>query len=63
MLASQTLTLSLTAAQTAALQAPPYARADEREIVIGYYDAESVNAGVVTRHRQGKVTLSRKANV
>lgn len=62
-IASDTLTLSLTAVQTALLQAPAYARDDEREVVIGYYDAESVSAGVVTRHRQGKVTLSREASV
>jgi hypothetical protein len=61
-IASGTLTLSLTATQTAAIQGPAHARADEREIVIGYYDAESVNAGVITRHRQGKVTLSREVS-
>jgi hypothetical protein len=58
-IAAGTLTLSLTAVQTATLVAPPYARPDEQNILIGYYDAESVNAGVITRHRMGKVYLSR----
>ncbi len=59
-IASGNLTLSLTAAETAALVAPAFARADEREVLLGYYDAESASGGVVTRHRQGKVTLSRE---
>jgi hypothetical protein len=58
-IAAGILTLSLTAAQTAALSAPAYARADEQLIQIGYYDVESISGAVVTRHRQGRVYLSR----
>ncbi len=58
-IATDTLTLSLTAVQTAALVAPAYARADEQTVLIGYYDVESISGDVVTRHRQGRVYLSR----
>jgi hypothetical protein len=55
-------TISLTAAQTAALSAPAYARDDERNVVIGYWELTDTNAGVVTRLRQGTVTLSRQVS-
>ncbi len=56
-------TLSLTAAQTAALRAPAYIRDNERSCVIGYYELIDTNAGVVTRIKQGTVTLSRTASI
>lgn len=55
-------TVSLTAAQTAALTAPASARDDERDVVIGYWEMIDTNAGVVTRQRQGTVTLSRQVS-
>jgi hypothetical protein len=57
-------TISLTAAQTAALQ-PLSALPSERDVVIGVWDLETPTADatpVVTRHRQGKVILSREAS-
>jgi hypothetical protein len=53
-------TVSLTATVTAALQAIG-ALPSEREAVLGVWDMETINAGVVVRHRQGKVILSREA--
>lgn len=61
-IAAGTLTLSLTAAQTAGLTPPAWARDDERDALLGYYDAESVSGDTVTRHRQGKVYLSREVS-
>lgn len=59
----ETLTISLTAAQTAALVAPTGTPDDLRDVVIGQYDAVSVDGDdVETRHLQGRVTLSRKAS-
>jgi len=52
--------LSLTATQTAALTVPANARFDERVVLLGRWDLESVGGAVVTRHRQGDVRLSRE---
>jgi hypothetical protein len=56
---SYALTLSLTAAQTAALTA----NASGRLYVIGYWDLEILTGSVVTRVLQGKATLAMEATV
>lgn len=51
-------TVSLTAAETAVLVAPPHVRHDERKVPIGFWELEVIGA-TVTRTHQGSVTLSR----
>lgn len=58
--ASGSTTLSLTAAQTAALRAGAD-NPDRRAVPLGYWDLETEAGGVVVRHRHGRVTLSREA--
>lgn len=54
-------TLSLTAAETAALIAGDDARPGERDAILGHWDLETESLdGVVVRHRQGTVVLSRE---
>lgn len=60
--AAGSTTLTLTAAQAAALRAPAYIRNTERSCVIGYYELIDTNAGVITRLKQGDVTLSRQVS-
>lgn len=61
-IAANLVTISLTAAEAALLVAPASARDDERAVVIGYWELIATNAGVVTRLRQGTVTLSRQVS-
>ena len=53
------VTVSLTATQTAAMAVPVYARPDTQDVIVGWWSLETSNAGVVTRHRTGVVTLRR----
>jgi hypothetical protein len=54
-------TISLTAAQTAALCAPTWSAADERLVDLGVYDLELVSGATVVRSREGIAKLSREA--
>ena len=58
-------TVSLTSAQTAALAPAIEPRDIDREVELGFYDIELVNATTgsteIVRIREGKVTLSREA--
>jgi hypothetical protein len=60
-LASGYIEITLTAAQTAAMTVPVGTNDDQREAVIGVYDVELTQGGVVTRVLYGQVTLSREA--
>jgi hypothetical protein len=55
------LTVSLTAAQTAALIPPTWAEVDQRLIDLGVWDLELVSGSTVVRSREGVVKLSREA--
>lgn len=62
-LSGENLTLTMDAADTADLEVPDGTRADVRDVIIGVYDAESIDGDAnVTRHVQGRVILSRKAS-
>lgn len=62
-IAASAVTISLTAAETALLTAPASARNDERDVVLGYWELLATTGGtVVTRLRQGTVTLSRQVS-
>lgn len=56
------VSISLTAAQTAALTATDVQSDQDREVPLGFYDIELVSGDLVTvvRVRQGKVILSRE---
>lgn len=56
--ASGLSTLSLSAAQTAALPAGP---SSDRQSVLGVFDVETESSGVVIRHAEGIALMSREA--
>ena len=58
---STTVTISLTATETAALCLPGNMADDERSGKFGYWDIEEVDGVTVTRTHQGVVTISREA--
>ncbi len=60
-IAAGSMTISLTAAQTALLVAPVWARVDDRSVQVGVWDLELVSGSTVVRSREGVVKLSREA--
>jgi hypothetical protein len=62
-IAGEVLTLTMDADDTADLEAPDGTAADLRTVVIGVFDAESIDGDAnVTRHVEGRVFLSRRAS-
>ena len=56
--AAGSTTLSLTAAQTAAIVRPRWGSANERESFLGVWELEIPNGATVSRTHQGEVRLS-----
>lgn len=61
-IAANAVTISLTAAESALLSAPAYARDDEAAVIIGHWELIATQGAAVTRLRQGTVTLSRQVS-
>lgn len=56
-----TVTISLTATQTANLALPAQIGRGDREALLGYWDMVESDGSTVTRTHQGSVTISREA--
>jgi hypothetical protein len=59
-IAADSVTISLTAAETGELDAPAYIRNTERKFVFGYWELTATTGPTITRLREGVVYLSRQ---
>lgn len=61
-IAAQSLAISLTAEQTRELKVPAWVKNNERKFCYGYYDLTADNGVIITRLREGVVSLSRSVD-